>query len=56
MISNAAYLSSWLGRPVELPLDEDLFYEELKKRIESPNAKKEVKAQVQEDMSSTYGS
>lgn len=56
MISNAAYLSSWLGRPVELPLDEDLFYEELKKRIESSNAKKEVKAQVQEDMSSTYGS
>ena len=32
-LSNAMYLSSWLGRPVELPLDEDLFYEELMKRV-----------------------
>jgi len=33
MISNAIHLSSWLGKPVELPIDEDLFYEELKKRF-----------------------
>lgn len=32
MISNAAYLSSWLGRPVELPFDSALFDEELEKR------------------------
>ena len=32
-LSNAIMLSSWLGRPVELPLDEDLFYDELNKRI-----------------------
>ena len=31
-LSNAIMLSSWLGRPVELPLDEELFYEELMKR------------------------
>jgi len=32
-ISNAMHLSSWLGRSVTLPLDEDLFLSELKKRI-----------------------
>lgn len=31
-ISNAIYLSSWLGKTVELPLDEDLFLSELQKR------------------------
>ena len=31
-ISNAMHLSSWLGTTVELPLDEDLFLAELKKR------------------------
>ena len=33
-IANAAYLSSWLGKDIELPLDEDLFKLELDKRIE----------------------
>ncbi|MFA5449340.1 MAG: Gfo/Idh/MocA family oxidoreductase [Clostridia bacterium] len=33
-ISNAIHLSGWLGKSVELPLDEALFEEELKKRIE----------------------
>ena len=33
MISNAIHLSSWLGKTVELPLDEDLFLAELKKRF-----------------------
>jgi len=32
-ISNALHLSSWLGKTVELPLDEDLFLSELKKRF-----------------------
>jgi predicted dehydrogenase len=31
-ISNAMHLSSWLGKPIELPLDEDLFYQELQKK------------------------
>ncbi|MDR0395918.1 MAG: Gfo/Idh/MocA family oxidoreductase [Oscillospiraceae bacterium] len=31
-LSNAMHLSSWLDKTVELPLDEDLFLEELKKR------------------------
>ena len=31
-ISNAIHLSGWLNTPIELPLDEDLFLAELKKR------------------------
>lgn len=31
-LSNAMHLSSWLGKPVDLPLDEDLFLAELNKR------------------------
>ena len=33
-ISNAIHLSSWLGKEVKLPIDEDLYIEELNKRIE----------------------
>ena len=33
MISNAIHLSSWLGKPVTLPINEDVFYEQLKKRF-----------------------
>ena len=32
-VSNAIHLSSWLGKTVELPLDEDLFKAELEKRF-----------------------
>ena len=39
-ISNAMHLSSWLRRPVELPLDEDLFLRELNKKIASSKVKK----------------
>ncbi|NMA84804.1 MAG: Gfo/Idh/MocA family oxidoreductase [Epulopiscium sp.] len=33
-LANAIHLSSWLGKEVELPLDEELFLVELNKRIE----------------------
>lgn len=33
MLSNAMHLSQWLGKEVTLPIDEDLFYEELMKRV-----------------------
>ena len=33
MLSNAMYLSSWTDSTVKLPMNEELFYEELKKRI-----------------------
>ena len=32
-LANAMLLSSWLGRAVEIPFDDEFFYEELKKRI-----------------------
>ena len=32
-LANAILLSSWLGREVELPVDEDLYLEELNKKI-----------------------
>lgn len=38
-ISNAMHLSSWLNRTVTLPLDEDLFLCELKKRISTSKVK-----------------
>ena len=39
-IANAVYLSSWLGKPVEIPFREDLFLEELKKRCAASKLKK----------------
>ena len=33
MLSNAMHLSAFLGKEVTLPIDEELFFEELKKRI-----------------------
>lgn len=33
-LANAIHLSSWLGKEVELPLDEDLYLAELNKKIE----------------------
>ena len=32
-LANAMHLSSWLGETVSLPINDELFYEELKKRI-----------------------
>jgi hypothetical protein len=54
MISNAAFLSSWLGKTVTLPIDEDLFYELLQEKIKNSKFVKEVKEIVNEDMDSTY--
>lgn len=44
-LSNAMYLSSWTDSTIKLPMDEDLFYEELKKRI-ATSKHKNVEAQV----------
>jgi UDP-N-acetyl-2-amino-2-deoxyglucuronate dehydrogenase len=35
--ANAIHLSSWLGKEVELPVDEDLYFAELNKKIEEEN-------------------
>lgn len=42
MISNAMHLSSWTDDWVELPIDEDLFYEKLKDRIENSTFEKKL--------------
>jgi UDP-N-acetyl-2-amino-2-deoxyglucuronate dehydrogenase len=39
-LANAIHLSSWLGKEVELPIDEDLFLAELNKRIQEENHRK----------------
>ena len=33
-LSNAMYLSAWLDKMIELPFDDELFYQELKKRVD----------------------
>jgi len=55
MISNAMYLSGWLGKAVSLPLNEDLFYEELSKRNATSRYKKADGPIVNEDISGSYG-
>ena len=42
MLSNAMHLSGFTGQAVELPFDEDLFYEELQKRVQSSKQKDHV--------------
>lgn len=54
-LSNAMHLSSWLGRPVELPLDEELFLEELNQRRKQ-SKKKEGVSGVTFNTEGTYGS
>ena len=48
------HLSAFLGKKVELPLDEDLFYTELMKRVATSRRKADTQA-VFADTSSTYG-
>jgi predicted dehydrogenase len=54
MLSNAMHLSAWLGKALTLPIDEDLFLEELNKKRASSKKKAEVKDAVF-DTSNSYG-
>ncbi len=55
MLSNAMHLSTFLGREVTLPIDEELFYEELSKRIAASRHKTVDPSQtVVADLSSTF--
>ena len=54
-LSNAMHLSAFLGKPVELPLDEDLYYDELMKRV-ATSRRKESGPAVFADTAGTYGS
>lgn len=54
-ISNAIHLSSWLDDWVELPLDEDLFYEKLQEKIRASKfVKKEVEGNKILDVANTH--
>ena len=53
-LSNAMHLSSFLGKTIELPFDDEVYYEELMKRVATSRKKENVKA-VFEDTSKTYG-
>jgi len=55
-ISNAAFLSSWLDKTVEIPFDEDLYLELLNKKIEGSTFVKVTREQICDDMNATYGS
>lgn len=54
-LMDACLLSEWLGRMVELPIDDDLYLSELKKRIAMSRRKEKVTGGVS-DLSGTYGS
>ncbi|HHW46575.1 MAG TPA: Gfo/Idh/MocA family oxidoreductase [Clostridiales bacterium] len=53
-ISNAIHLSSWTGKTVELPIDEDLFYELLQEKIKTSRYKKKSVTGTIENLDGTY--
>lgn len=54
LLSNAMHLSAFLDKDVELPFDEELYYEELMKRVATSRRKTNVK-EVLADTERTYG-
>lgn len=52
-LSNAMHLSAFLGKTIELPFDDELYYDELMKRVKTSRRKENVKA-VFADTSKTY--
>ncbi|MEE0927741.1 MAG: Gfo/Idh/MocA family oxidoreductase [Acutalibacteraceae bacterium] len=54
-LSNAMHLSYFLGKMVELPVDEDEYFEELMKRVATSRRKTNVKEMVSDTTSSYAG-
>ena len=52
-LSNAMHLSAFLGKPVELPFDEELYYDELMKRV-ATSRRKEGGTAVFADTASSF--
>ena len=52
-ISNAMHLSAWTGKEVELPIDEEQFYELLMERVKTSRRKENVTGVIS-DLSNTY--
>ncbi|MBS4205666.1 Gfo/Idh/MocA family protein [Lederbergia citrea] len=53
-ISNAVYLSSWTDDWVDMPIDEDLYYEKLQEKIKESKYEKPEVEQVTLDVSGTH--
>ncbi len=53
-ISNAMHLSAWTGKKVTLPLDDELYYEELMKRVKTSRRKETVTNASPADLTGTY--
>ena len=53
-ISNAMHLSSWTDDWVEIPFDEDLFYEKLQEKIKNSTFKKNATSDKVLDVEGTY--
>ena len=47
-LSNAMHLSAFLGKPVEIPFDDELYYSELMKRVKTSRRKTNVREVVAE--------
>ncbi len=52
-LSNAMHLSAWLKKEITLPFDEDLYYNELMKRVKTSRRKENV-SEIVSDTSGTY--
>ena len=52
---NAMLLSTWLNRAVELPIDDDLYLEQLNRRIAESTVTVKESADVVLDISGSYG-
>lgn len=53
-ISNAIYLSSWLDKTIELPIDSDLYYEKLQDKISNSTFKKNNVLNATLDVDGSY--
>lgn len=53
MLSNAMHLSAWTESKVTLPIDEDVYYEELMKRVKT-SRRKTTTVEIVADTSNTY--
>lgn len=53
-ISNAMHLSAWTDDWVDLPLDDDLFYEKLQEKIANSTFRKDPSAAAVLDVKGTH--
>ena len=52
-LANAMYLSDWLGKAIDIPFDEEVYYEQLMKRV-ATSRRKEVTQSVVADVGGTF--